>query len=167
MPDYRSWTTTRGRNMAGARALWRATGMKNDDFNKPIIAISNSFQECCRVVFTRAPVIAALFIFGTSAVLAVNDPADVDLVSPVLQAISVAARPLAAAAHLASAFFLLVLISRLAQSPHAICEWLATTQQGGLFRSQDCGKSFENIGRIGVGGLVVRSFHGGYSGVIR
>lgn len=43
------------------------------------------------------------------------------------------------------------MISRLAQSPHAPCEWLATTQQGGLFGSQDCGKSFENIGRIGVG----------------
>ena len=40
MPDYRSWTTTRGRTMAGARALWRATGMKEDDFNKPIIAES-------------------------------------------------------------------------------------------------------------------------------
>ncbi|WP_424948492.1 hypothetical protein [Candidatus Spongiihabitans sp.] len=34
MPDYRPWTTTRGRTMAGARALWRATGMKDDDFNK-------------------------------------------------------------------------------------------------------------------------------------
>ncbi|HED16837.1 MAG TPA: dihydroxy-acid dehydratase, partial [Gammaproteobacteria bacterium] len=45
MPDYRSWTTTKGRNMAGARALWRATGMKDDDFNKPIIAISNSFTQ--------------------------------------------------------------------------------------------------------------------------
>ncbi|KAB2932377.1 MAG: dihydroxy-acid dehydratase [Leptonema illini] len=45
MPDYRSWTTTRGRNMAGARALWRATGMKDDDFNKPIIAIANSFTQ--------------------------------------------------------------------------------------------------------------------------
>lgn len=45
MPDYRSWTTTRGRNMAGARALWRATGMKNEDFSKPIIAISNSFTQ--------------------------------------------------------------------------------------------------------------------------
>ena len=44
MPDYRSWTTTRGRNMAGARALWRATGMKDGDFNKPIIAIANSFD---------------------------------------------------------------------------------------------------------------------------
>ena len=42
-------------------------------------------------------------------------------------------------------------ISRIAQSPHRSCEWLATTQQGGLFGSQDCGKSFENIGRIGVG----------------
>jgi len=45
MPAYRSWTTTRGRNMAGARALWRATGMKDDDFNKPIIAIANSFTQ--------------------------------------------------------------------------------------------------------------------------
>src|SRR3569623_226815 len=45
MPDYRSWTTTRGRNMAGARAPWRATGMKDGDFNKPIIAIANSFTQ--------------------------------------------------------------------------------------------------------------------------
>jgi dihydroxy-acid dehydratase len=45
MPKYRSATTTQGRNMAGARALWRATGMKNEDFNKPIIAISNSFTQ--------------------------------------------------------------------------------------------------------------------------
>ena len=45
MPEYRSRTTTHGRNMAGARALWRATGMKDDDFNKPIIAISNSFTQ--------------------------------------------------------------------------------------------------------------------------
>ncbi|WP_018078274.1 dihydroxy-acid dehydratase [Thiobacillus denitrificans] len=45
MPDYRSWTTTRGRNMAGARALWRATGMKDGDFNKPIVAIANSFTQ--------------------------------------------------------------------------------------------------------------------------
>ncbi|WP_424947793.1 dihydroxy-acid dehydratase [Candidatus Spongiihabitans sp.] len=45
MPDYRSWTTTRGRTMAGARALWRATGMTDDDFNKPIIAVSNSFTQ--------------------------------------------------------------------------------------------------------------------------
>ena len=45
MPDYRSWTTTRGRTMAGARALWRATGMQDDDFNKPIIAVANSFTQ--------------------------------------------------------------------------------------------------------------------------
>ena len=45
MPDYRSWTTTRGRTMAGARALWRATGMQDEDFNKPIIAVSNSFTQ--------------------------------------------------------------------------------------------------------------------------
>ncbi|OJZ17174.1 MAG: dihydroxy-acid dehydratase [Thiobacillus sp. 65-29] len=45
MPNYRSWTTTRGRNMAGARALWRATGMKDGDFSKPIIAIANSFTQ--------------------------------------------------------------------------------------------------------------------------
>ncbi len=42
---YRSYTTTRGRNMAGARALWRATGMTDSDFNKPIIAIANSFTQ--------------------------------------------------------------------------------------------------------------------------
>ncbi|MDT8397292.1 MAG: dihydroxy-acid dehydratase [Pseudomonadales bacterium] len=45
MPVYRSHTSTKGRNMAGARALWRATGMKNDDFGKPIIAIANSFTQ--------------------------------------------------------------------------------------------------------------------------
>ena len=42
MPDYRSKTSTFGRNMAGARALWRATGMKDGDFEKPIIAVVNS-----------------------------------------------------------------------------------------------------------------------------
>ncbi|MBU6473411.1 MAG: dihydroxy-acid dehydratase [Alphaproteobacteria bacterium] len=45
MPAYRSRTTTHGRNMAGARGLWRATGMKNEDFGKPIIAIANSFTQ--------------------------------------------------------------------------------------------------------------------------
>ena len=45
MPDYRSRTTTHGRNMAGARALWRATGVKEGDFGKPIIAIANSFTQ--------------------------------------------------------------------------------------------------------------------------
>ena len=45
MPEYRSRTTTHGRNMAGARALWRATGMKDGDFYKPIIAIANSFTQ--------------------------------------------------------------------------------------------------------------------------
>ena len=45
MPAYRSRTTTHGRNMAGARGLWRATGMKDSDFGKPIIAISNSFTQ--------------------------------------------------------------------------------------------------------------------------
>jgi len=45
MPAYRSRTTTHGRNMAGARALWRATGMKDEDFQKPIIAIANSFTQ--------------------------------------------------------------------------------------------------------------------------
>lgn len=45
MPHYRSRTTTHGRNMAGARGLWRATGMKDEDFGKPIIAISNSFTQ--------------------------------------------------------------------------------------------------------------------------
>jgi len=45
MADYRSKTSTHGRNMAGARALWRATGMKDDDFSKPIIAIANSFTQ--------------------------------------------------------------------------------------------------------------------------
>jgi dihydroxy-acid dehydratase len=45
MPQYRSKTSTAGRNMAGARALWRATGMKDEDFHKPIIAVSNSFTQ--------------------------------------------------------------------------------------------------------------------------
>lgn len=45
MPRYRSATSTSGRNMAGARALWRATGVKDADFGKPIIAIANSFTE--------------------------------------------------------------------------------------------------------------------------
>lgn len=45
MPEYRSKTSTHGRNMAGARALWRATGMKDDDFSKPIIAVANSFTQ--------------------------------------------------------------------------------------------------------------------------
>jgi len=45
MPKYRSRTTTHGRNMAGARGLWRATGMKDEDFGKPIIAIANSFTQ--------------------------------------------------------------------------------------------------------------------------
>ena len=45
MPQYRSRTTTHGRNMAGARGLWRATGMKDGDFGKPIIAVVNSFTQ--------------------------------------------------------------------------------------------------------------------------
>src|SRR5213592_3257646 len=45
MPELRSKTSTSGRNMAGARALWRATGMTDDDFGKPIVAIANSFTQ--------------------------------------------------------------------------------------------------------------------------
>ena len=45
MPAYRSKTSTAGRNMAGARSLWRATGMKDEDFQKPIIAVVNSFTQ--------------------------------------------------------------------------------------------------------------------------
>src|SRR5690606_11048420 len=45
MPALRSRTSTSGRNMAGARALWRATGMKDGDFGKPIIAVANSFTQ--------------------------------------------------------------------------------------------------------------------------
>ncbi|MCW9035898.1 MAG: dihydroxy-acid dehydratase [Rhodospirillales bacterium] len=45
MPDYRSKTSTHGRNMAGARGLWRATGMTDEDFGKPIIAVVNSFTQ--------------------------------------------------------------------------------------------------------------------------
>ena len=53
MADYRSKTSTHGRNMAGARALWRATGMKDEDFSKPIIAggALNKFCEGVEVVF--------------------------------------------------------------------------------------------------------------------
>ncbi len=45
MPEYRSRTTTQGRNMAGARALWRATGLGNGDFEKPIVAVANSYTQ--------------------------------------------------------------------------------------------------------------------------
>ena len=45
MPEYRSRTSTHGRNMAGARALWRATGMSDQQFGKPIIAVANSFTQ--------------------------------------------------------------------------------------------------------------------------
>lgn len=44
MPAYRCRTTTHGRNMAGARVPWRATGMNNEDFGKPIVAVVNSFS---------------------------------------------------------------------------------------------------------------------------
>ena len=48
MPKYRSATTTHGRNMAGARALWRATGVKDEDFGKPIIGqtFTRPFRMC-------------------------------------------------------------------------------------------------------------------------
>ena len=45
MPPLRSRTSTHGRNMAGARALWRATGMTDGDFGKPIVAVANSFTQ--------------------------------------------------------------------------------------------------------------------------
>src|ERR1700694_451908 len=45
MPSYRSRTTTHGRNMAGARSLWRATGMKDGDFGKAMIAVADSFTQ--------------------------------------------------------------------------------------------------------------------------
>ena len=45
MLAYRSRTSTHGRNMAGARSLWRATGMQDGDFGKPIIAVANSFTQ--------------------------------------------------------------------------------------------------------------------------
>ncbi|MCB0970150.1 MAG: dihydroxy-acid dehydratase, partial [Acidimicrobiales bacterium] len=45
MPELRSRTSTHGRNMAGARALWRATGMTDEDFDKPIVAIANSYTQ--------------------------------------------------------------------------------------------------------------------------
>ena len=52
MPIYRSKTTTSGRNMAGARALWRATGMKDGDFDKPIVAVSIPLPNLCRGMCT-------------------------------------------------------------------------------------------------------------------
>lgn len=48
MPAYRSRTTIHGRNMAGARGLWRATGVTDSDFGMPIIAVSNSFPQFVR-----------------------------------------------------------------------------------------------------------------------
>ena len=45
MPALRSRVTTHGRNAAGARSLWRATGMTDDDFGKPIVAIANSYTQ--------------------------------------------------------------------------------------------------------------------------
>ena len=45
MPPLRSRTTTHGRNASGARSLWRATGMTDDDFGKPIVAIANSYTQ--------------------------------------------------------------------------------------------------------------------------
>ena len=45
MPDYRSKTSTHGRNMAGARALWRATGMKDDDFQKPCLLYTSDAAD--------------------------------------------------------------------------------------------------------------------------
>ena len=52
MPAYRSRTTTHGRNMAGARGLWRATGMEDEDFGKPIIAVVNSLLSSCPAMST-------------------------------------------------------------------------------------------------------------------
>jgi dihydroxy-acid dehydratase len=52
MPVYRSKTSTAGRNMAGARALWRATGMKDADFQKPIIAWSTPSRSLCPAMCT-------------------------------------------------------------------------------------------------------------------
>ena len=45
MPEYRSKKSIEGRNAAGARALWRATGVRDEDFGKPIIAVANSFTS--------------------------------------------------------------------------------------------------------------------------
>lgn len=60
MPKYRSATTTHGRNMAGARALWRATGMTDADFGKPIIAVVNSFTQFVPATFTCAILVSWL-----------------------------------------------------------------------------------------------------------
>jgi dihydroxyacid dehydratase/phosphogluconate dehydratase len=50
MPVYRSRATTHGRNVAGARGLWRATGMKNEDFGKPIIAVVKGLGKSCALI---------------------------------------------------------------------------------------------------------------------
>ena len=50
MPEYRSKTSTHGRNMAGARALWRATGVMETNFGKPIIAVTNSFIRSLKII---------------------------------------------------------------------------------------------------------------------
>ena len=55
MPKYRSHTTMKGKNMAGARALWRATGLKDEDFDKPLIAISNSYTQFVPCLLYTSP----------------------------------------------------------------------------------------------------------------
>jgi len=50
MPKYRSHTSTKGRNMAGARALWRATGMKNEDFSNPLLPYPIPLPSSCLVM---------------------------------------------------------------------------------------------------------------------
>ena len=59
MPPYRSRVTTQGRNMAGARGLWRATGMTDADFDKPIVAVANSFKPHV-ATYTKAAEIAGV-----------------------------------------------------------------------------------------------------------
>ncbi|MBN3074614.1 dihydroxy-acid dehydratase, partial [Pectobacterium brasiliense] len=70
MPKYRSATTTLGRNMSGARALWRATGMTDDVFGIPFIAVVNSFTQFvpCHVLFRDLCILVADLIVASVGV---------------------------------------------------------------------------------------------------
>ena len=93
MPKLRSATTTHGRNMAGARALWRATGMTDQDFGKPIIAVVNSFtqfvpghvhlkdlgQLVAREIETAGGIVQVLPLLGSEPFLVINGDTWLDL----------------------------------------------------------------------------------------
>jgi len=89
MPPLRSRTVTHGRNMAGARALLRATGVPREDIGKPIIAVANSFTEFVpghvhlREVGQERPVSAALQVYAAMATSASTSAArDISLIAP-------------------------------------------------------------------------------------